>query len=317
MSALTAVANFASRTFALWIIVLSALALAFPHVFAPLEPYTVPLLAVVMLGMGLTLRFKDFAVVARRPVPLLIGVFAQYLIMPSLAWALGKALALPPELALGLILLGCVPSGTASNIMAYLARGDVAVSVAMTSVSTLVAIVITPYLVLFYGGHLLPVDTGAMVLSIAQVVLLPVLTGLLLQALLPKVVERMMPVVPTVSVVAVVIICAGVVGSSRDTFLEAAPLVIVGVVVHNLVGLALGYAVAWMTRVPESQRRAISFEVGIQNSGLAATLGAAHFGPAAALPGAIAAVWANLSGPVLATFWGRRGVEEPARETAD
>ncbi|GAB3721044.1 bile acid:sodium symporter family protein [Nocardiopsis nanhaiensis] len=313
MNLLSSIATFVSRTFAVWIIVFSGLAVGFPDVFAPLSEYTVPLLAVVMLGMGLTLRFGDFAMIVRRPVPLLTGVVAQYLVMPALAWAVAMVFGLPAEIALGLILLGSVPGGTASNVVAYLARGDVAVSVAMTSISTVVSILVTPFLVLFYGGHLVPVNTGEMVLSIAQVVLLPVLVGLLLRALMPRTIERATPLVPTVSVVAVVVICAGVVGASVETLLTAGMLVILAVVVHNLVGLAVGYVVAKLMGMPEAQRRAISFEVGIQNSGLAATLAVAHFGPAAALPGAIAAVWANISGPILATFWGGR----PPREAAE
>ncbi|MBB4932959.1 BASS family bile acid:Na+ symporter [Lipingzhangella halophila] len=318
MHILQTIATFASRTFAVWIIVFSGLAVLFPDVFAPLAGYTVPLLAVVMLGMGLTLRFADFTVVARRPIPLLTGVVTQFVVMPALAWGVATLLGLPAEVALGLILLGSVPGGTASNVVAYLARGDVAVSVAMTSISTIAAILVTPFLVLFYGGHLLPVDTGAMVLSIAQVVLLPVLAGLVLRALMPRVIERATPVVPMVSVVAVVVICSGVVGASVETLLAGGLLVIAAVMVHNLIGLAIGYGVAKLMGMSEAQRRSISFEIGIQNSGLASTLATAHFGPAAALPGAIAAVWANISGPLLSTFWGSRPPQDefPATTTA-
>jgi bile acid:Na+ symporter, BASS family len=270
------------------------------------------LLMVIMLGMGMTLRVGDFAIVARRPWALLVGVAAQYVVMPGLAWVLTQALDLPAAVAAGVILVGAAPGGTASNVMVYLAKGDTALSVAMTSVSTLLAPLLTPLLVLWLAGQYLPVDAGGLFVSIVQIVVVPVLLGLVLRMLVPRAVEAILPALPLVSVAGIAAVVVVVVAASSETILSVGSLVVVAVVLHNLLGYGVGYAIATSLRMPTAARRAIAIEVGMQNSGLAAGLATVHFTPAAALPAAIFSVWHNVSGSLLASYWARRDPGEDA-----
>ena len=259
-----------------------------------------PLLGVVMFGMGLTLRPADFALVAKRPVPILLGVAAQYVLMPLLAVFVSWLLRLPPEIAAGVILVGCAPGGTASNVVSYLARGDVAVSVTMTSVSTLLAPLLTPVLTLWLAGRYMPVDGASMARSIMVIVLFPVVAGVLVRLLLPRAVDHLLPVLPWLSVVVIAVIVAIVVSGSADKLLRAGLLVLAAVAIHNVLGYVLGYTVGRVTGQPVAVRRTTAVEVGMQNSGLAAALAAQYMSPLAALPGAVFSVWHNLSGAVLA-----------------
>ena len=207
------------------------------YLFAPTvhqaASWTNPLLGLVMFGMGLTLRPADFALVARRPVPIVLGVLAQYVLMPGIAVLVTWALQLPPEIAAGVILVGCAPGGTASNVVSYLARGDVAVSVTMTSISTLLAPLLTPLLTLWLAGAYMPLNGADMARSIAVVVLLPVLAGLVVRLLLPRMITRLLPVLPWLSVLAISVIVAIVVSGSAEKILQAGLLVLVAVAVHN------------------------------------------------------------------------------------
>jgi BASS family bile acid:Na+ symporter len=271
-----------------------------PGAVSGLSGWINPLLGLVMFGMGLTLRPVDFALVARHPLPVLLGVAAQYVLMPLLALLVVFLLRLPPELAAGVILVGCAPGGTASNVVAYLARGDVALSVAMTSVSTLLAPVLTPLLTLWLAGQYLPVDGAAMAWAITKIVLLPVVAGLAVRLLVPRLVGRALPVLPWVSVAAISLIVAIVVSASADRIVEAGLLVLAAVALHNVLGLLLGHLLGVLTGRPPAARRTIAVEVGMQNSGLAAGLAAQYMNPLAALPGAVFSVWHNLSGAVFA-----------------
>lgn len=265
-----------------------------------------PLLGVIMFTMGLTLTPIDFALVAKRPIPVFLGVIAQYTLMPLAALLVCWIMQLPPEIAAGVILLGCAPGGTASNVVAYLARGDVALSVTMTSVSTLLAPVFTPLLTLWLAGQYLPVDAGSMALSIAQIVLLPVIAGIVVRLLLPKLVARALGVLPWLSVLTISVVVALVVSGSADRVLEAGLLVFGAVVLHNLLGMALGYGAAALFRQPVQVRRTVAIEVGMQNSGLAAGLAATYLNPLAALPGAVFSIWHNMSGALFAAWCRRR-----------
>ncbi|MGW9825796.1 bile acid:Na+ symporter, BASS family [Brevibacterium pityocampae] len=258
------------------------------------------LLGVVMFTMGLTLRPVDFAMVAKRPLPVLLGVIAQFVIMPLVALLVVLLLQLPPEIAAGVILVGCAPGGTASNVVAYLARGDVALSVTMTSVSTLLAPLLTPLLTLWLAGQYMPVAAGSMALTIVQIVLVPVVLGVVVRLLLPKVVVRLLPVLPWLSVLTIAVIVAIVVSGSADRIIEAGLLVLAAVILHNVFGMALGYGAAAVFRLPLPSRRTMAVEVGMQNSGLAAGLAAQYMNPLAALPGAVFSVWHNVSGALFA-----------------
>ena len=284
-----------------------------PDATKQLVPYVNLLLGIIMFGMGLTLTVPDFALVARRPLPVLIGVVAQYVIMPLLGLGVTVLLQLPPELAAGVILVGCAPGGTSSNVISYLAKADTALSVTMTSISTLLAPIFTPLLTLWLAGQYMPVDGGAMALSIVQIVLLPVILGLVVRLLLAKVVDRILPVLPWLSTVAIALVVLAVVGNSADKVLEAGAIVLLAVVLHNVLGYLLGYGFARVLKQPVRSARTVSIEVGMQNSGLAAGLAAQYFSPAAALPGAVFSIWHNLSGAVLAMIY-RRSAASRAQE---
>lgn len=299
-------ARIAVTLFPLLILAGGLVAVLTPATFTGLGPLINPLLGVIMFGMGLTLTPVDFALVAKRPIPVVIGVVAQYVIMPLLGWGVSMALGLPPALAAGVILVGCCPGGTASNVVSYLARGDVALSVAMTSVSTILAPVLTPLLTLWLAGRYMPVDAAAIGLSILQIVLIPVVAGLVVRYFLPRLVERLLPALPWISVAAITVVVIAVVSGSAGIIFSAGLLVFAAVILHNGLGYALGYGAARAFRLPTPARRTTAIEVGMQNSGLAAGLARTYLTPEAALPGAIFSVWHNVSGAAMAAYWRRR-----------
>ncbi len=313
---ITALARFAGRWFAVLVVLGGVAGLLAPGPTSSLAGAIPVLLGVIMFGMGLTLRPADFAIVARRPQAVAIGVIAQFLVMPLAGWGVGWALGLAPALLVGMVLVGASPGGTASNVVVYLSRGDVALSVAMTSVSTLLAPLLTPLLVLLLAGSTLPVDAGGLFVSIVQVVLVPVLAGLTLRLAAARWVERVLPVLPLVSVTGIVVVVAAVVGSNAATVLSSGALLVLAVVVHNAIGLALGYGAARAGGLDTAARRAVTIEVGMQNSGLAATLATVHFTPLAALPAALFSVWHNISGALVATYWARRTPDDEPAATA-
>src|SRR5699024_1948477 len=270
-----------------------------------LGQYITILLGIVMFGMGLTLEPVDFKLVLTKPLSIIGGVLAQFIIMPLAAFIIAYLLKLPPELAAGLVLLGSVPGGTASNVMVYLARGNLPLSITMTSFSTLLAPIVTPLLLLLLAGQWLPVDPVSMFMSIIQVIIIPILLGFIVRRIMPVIVNKGIKVVPLISVTAIIIIVSAVVSGNVEEIANAGLIVFIAVVLHNGLGLLIGYFVAKFMGLSESERRAISIEVGMQNSGLGVALATAHFGPLAALPSALGAVWHNISGPILATFWSK------------
>lgn len=298
-------ARVAVTVFPLLILAGGALALFFPAPFTGLAAFINPALMLIMFGMGLTLTLPDFALVVRQPLPVLLGVVAQYVIMPLLGLGVSLLLQLPPALAAGVILVGCAPGGTASNVVTYLAKGNVALSVTMTSVSTLLAPVFTPLLTLWLAGQYMPVDAGAMALSIVQIVLIPVVLGLAARMLIPGLVDRVIPALPWVSVLAITFVVIAVVAGSAEAIFSAGLLILLAVVLHNAGGYLLGYGAAKLFRLPVPSRRTMAIEVGMQNSGLAAGLAKTYFAPEAALPGAVFSVWHNVSGALVAAFWRR------------
>ncbi|TEI17435.1 bile acid:sodium symporter family protein [Pseudomonas aeruginosa] len=305
MRALTALSRFVSASFPFWVLLFAILAFFRPAWFLPLTVAIAPLLGLVMFGMGLTLKGEDFREVARHPIRVLIGVLAQFVIMPGLAWLLCRLLQLPAEIAVGVILVGCCPGGTASNVMTWLSRGDVTLSVAITSVTTLLAPQVTPALVWLLASAWLPVSFAAMFLSILQVVLVPIALGLLAQRLLGERTRQVAEVLPLVSVFSIVVIIAAVVAASQARIAESGLLIMAVVMLHNGFGLSLGYLTGKLTGMPLAQRKALAIEVGMQNSGLGAALANAHFSPLAAVPSALFSVWHNLSGSLLAALFRR------------
>ena len=317
MKILETLSTIAGKYFAFWVIAIAVIAFMIPTPFLGLGGYITILLGVVMFGMGLTLKPVDFKIVLTKPLPVIVGVGAQFIIMPLVAFALAHLLKLPPELAAGLVLLGCVPGGTASNVMVYLAKGNLALSVAMTSLSTLLAPVVTPLLLLLLAGQWLPVDPVSMFQSIVQVIIIPIILGFAVQKLFPKAVEKSISIVPLISVTAILIIVSAVTAANADNVASSGLVVFIAVFLHNGFGLLLGYLTAVMLGLNENDRRAISIEVGMQNSGLGVALATAHFSPLAALPSVWGAIWHNISGPILATIWSKKPIVEEKDEPDD
>lgn len=291
---------------ALFVLLIGVVGAVRPQTLTWVGPYVGWLLGVVMFGMGMTLTFQDFKRVLQRPWEVLLGVVAQFLIMPLAAWFLVWLFALPPELAIGVVLVGTCPGGTASNVISYLARGDVALSVSMTMATTLLAPVVTPTLTWLLAGSWIEVSFTAMMISIAQMVLLPLLLGLTAHHFFERTVERILPVMPVVSVVTIVLLVGGVVALGAESLLDVGLLMAAIVVLHNAFGLVLGYGMARLFRLDSKKARTVSIEVGMQNSGMAASLAVLYFSPAAAIPGAIFSVWHNISGSIVANYFARR-----------
>ncbi len=289
------------------IILLSAvLALFFPSYFSFLSPSIInPMLGVVMLGMGLTLNPSDFKTVFSRPKDVIAGCAAQFVVMPLLALLLTKAFSLPAEIALEVVLVGCCPGGTASNVITYLSKGDLSLSVAMTTVSTLLAPLLTPFLTWALIGETVDVDVVSMFLSIFFVVILPVALGLMIQRFLPRFTKVVSTYLPSFSVLVIALIVMIVVSLNSGKLLSCGALVVLVVVLHNVLGLALGYTVAKLLRMSRAKAKAVSVEVGMQNSGLASSLALTSFAqyPLAAVPGAVFSVWHNISGAIVARVY--------------
>ena len=291
------------------IIFFSVLAFFWQDGFAWTTRYTSVFLGVAMFGMGLTIHMGDFHVVFSRPKEVIIGCVAQYTVMPLVAWILAVVFHLPQDLAIGVILVGCCPGGTASNVITYIAGGDVALSVGMTIVSTLAAPLMTPLLVYGLAGAWVEVSFWAMVLSVVKVILIPVLLGILLRSLFGKQIQKISDILPLISVVSIVMIISGIVANNAEKIVSCGVLVLGVVMLHNLFGMGIGLLAAKLLKVEYSRTTAIAIEVGMQNSGLAVSLATANFAanPLATLPGAIFSVWHNISGSIFAGIR-RRGM---------
>ncbi len=287
---------------ALLAVIFAAVALVVPASFKWVTPHITILLGVIMFGMGMTLRVEDFKEIFRRPRDVFIGLLAQFTIMPLLAWGLAIIFQLPPELAAGMILVGTCPGGTASNVMTYLAKGDLALSVSITMAATLLAPFLTPLLTWKLAGAWIEVSLSAMMLSIAQVVIAPILLGIVLNHFFAETVKRIVKILPLVSIVAILLILGGVVAVNAEKILATGLLLMLAVVCHNLLGYGLGFGAAKIFKLNMAKAKAVSIEVGMQNSGLAVSLAMIHFGAAAAIPGAMFSVWHNISGSMLANF---------------
>jgi len=300
--------DFIARWMGLMVLVVGAISMLAPMSFAWIDTKAInPLLGVIMFGMGLTLSPKDFKIVLSRPKDILVGCLAQFTVMPLLAWLLTLAFSLPKELALGVILVGCCPGGTASNVITYLAKGDLALSVGMTACSTLLAPFVTPLLVWLMAGTMVDVDTFGMLLSIVYVVIAPIVVGLLCQRFMPKVTKALTPYLPAFSSLAIAFTVGIVVSHNADRLLVGGLTVILVVMLHNLLGLSLGFLIGRLLRLQEPKCVALSIEVGMQNSGLASSLAVTHFAtfPLATIPGAVFSVWHNISGALAAKIFQR------------
>lgn len=303
----------ATDLFPVWALAVSAAAWFAPDAFVPLRPAIVPLLGVIMFGMGITLTARDFRAVTKRPAVLGLGVALQFAVMPAAAFGVARVLGLDPQLTAGLVLVGSCPGGTASNVIAFLAKADVALSITLTALSTVLAVVATPLLVDFYVGRSVDVDVISMIGSVLRIVLVPVALGVAANTwLTPRVrgLETLKRGFPLVSVAAICLIIGIVLALSHERLAELSGWVAVAVALHNGVGLAAGYALPRLLGHPERVCRTLAIEVGMQNSGLGVALAVQYFSAVAALPGALFSIWHNLSGSLLAALWSRRAPAE-------
>ena len=293
-----------------WIVLaIAALALFLPGTCLWIQTKWINyLLMVVMFGMGLTMKLSDFAVVFMKPRDVVIGCASQFILMPLLAFALGKIFGLSDELLVGVVLVGTCPGGTSSNVITYLSKGDTALSVGMTSINTLLAPLLTPALTYLYLRTTVSVDVMSMFLSIIQVVLIPIGLGLLINKLFGQYTQKITDLLPTVSVTAICLIVAAVVSHNSEKILSTGPVIFAVVILHNLLGYLCGYLIAVLFRMDLPRKKAVAIEIGMQNSGLATSLAGSAFPDLAmaTVPGAIFSVWHNISGAVLAGFFNRR-----------
>lgn len=320
MNALKKLSNFFGQNMAVIVIAVAALALLAPGSVSFIKTsYVNTLLGIVMFGMGLTLRPGDFKVVFSRPKDVVLGCIAQFTIMPLLAFLLTRLFRLSPELAIGVILVGTCPGGTSSNVMTYLSKGDVPLSVGMTAVSTVLAPFLTPLLTYVYAGAKVDVNMASMFLSIIKVVIVPIATGFIINHFFSRFTQNVVEILPLISTTAIVAIVAAVVSANSSKIMTSGLLIVGVVILHNVLGYFLGFSIGKLLKLDSSKCRAISIEVGMQNSGLATSLAATHFAqyPLATIPGAVFSVWHNISGAVLANIYARTaGQAGPAASSA-
>lgn len=312
MQILKNISDFVSKYMAIIVVLTTAFALMSPNSFTWIAPHISLMLGIIMFGMGMTLSSEDFRRILKRPKDVFIGIIAQFTIMPLLAYLLAHGFNLPPDIAVGVILVGTCPGGTASNVMTYLAKGDVALSVSITMTTTLLAPILTPFLTYMLAGEWIEVSFAAMMKSILQVVILPIAAGFAVNMLFKKYVEKIKELLPLISITVILMILGGVVGVSADRILETGLVIMAVVICHNLFGYALGFLLAKAVKMDMSKAKAVSIEVGMQNSGLATSLAIVHFGAAAAIPGAIFSVWHNISGSIAANYLSKKNANNNA-----
>lgn len=305
MSTFLRFTQFIQKTFALWVVLFAGIALIVPEAFVWLKAYIIWMLGIIMFGMGMTMTVDDFKGVLHNPKAVVIGVVAQFMVMPGLAYLLCQLFQLPPAIAIGVILVGCCPGGTASNVITYMAKGNTALSVACTSVSTILAPVLTPAIFYLLASQWIEINAMSMLGSILKVVLFPIILGLIVRSVLKQKVETYIQVMPLISVLAIVAIVAAIIAGSKTQILESGLLILAVVALHNGLGYLLGFGASRLFKLPYADSKAIAIEVGMQNSGLGVALAAVHFAasPITAVPSAIFSLWHNISGPALATYW--------------
>lgn len=299
---------FVIRLFPVWALLLSAFALWQPTLFTPLKTGIIPLLMLIMFGMGMTLTLRDFIRVWEQPAVIGLGVLLQFLLMPLAAWLISKGLQLDTALLIGMVLVGASPGGTASNVICYLARGNVALSVSLTLSSTLLATLLTPLLTWVYVAHEVPVPVMDMLLNVLKIIAMPVVFGAALNSLLGGRLQKVQGIFPLISVMAIVLIIAIIAALNRERLLDVGIILLIAIVLHNSAGLIGGYTIARLFKYDPVTARTLAIEVGMQNSGLAVALALKYFpslGALTALPGALFSIWHNLSGSMLAAWWSR------------
>ena len=290
----------------LWVIALGILGYIYPPPLVAFRPYLDWMFFGTMLGIGCTMNFSDFEPLRRRPHLVLLGILVQFLVMPGCGFLIAKALRLPPDLFLGMILVGVVPGAMASNVIAYLAKTDVAYSIALTTTATLLSPLLTPALTYLYASTVIQIDFLAMLLSILKIVILPLAIGFMLKHRFQRQIDKIHGTFPALSALCIAIICGMVVALNQSRIASLTGVLFLAIVVHNLLGYTGGYLGGMLLRFDPRRRRTLSIEVGMQNAGLGAVLAIKHFSPETALIPAIFATWCVITASLLARFWGRQ-----------
>lgn len=303
---MSSINKFMQKNMSLIVIIVTATALFFPVTFSWTVSKVTILLGIVMLGMGMTLKVEDFKFILQNPRNVLIGAIAQFTIMPLTAFLITKIFLFPPEIAAGIILVGACPGGTSSNVMTFLAKGDLALSISMTMTTTILSPLVTPALMFLFAGEWLEISFYSMMISIFQVVVIPIFLGIFINAMFGKKLKNFLEYLPMISISAIILILGGVVAINSGKIFEVGLMILIAVVLHNLLGYFLGFVLAKSLKMEMSKAKAISIEVGMQNSGLATSLAIVHFGASAAIPGAIFSVWHNISGSLIANYFSEK-----------
>ncbi|MCO4525722.1 putative Na+ dependent transporter [Streptococcus infantarius subsp. infantarius] len=304
MEKLTDFSKQLSKWFTLVVIIWAFFNYLFPQTSTWVIPNISYLLGIILFGMGLTLQTEDFVRISKRPIPVILGTVAHYIIMPSLAWLLCHLFHLTGATAAGVILVGSCPSGTSSSVMAFLSGGDVALDVSIEILSTLLAPIMLPLLLSILAGQFIAVPAVSLFLSTLRIVVVPIILGVLVHTLLGKKINAIIQLMPLISQVAILLIIGAVVSANHaNIFTTATALVIPVVMLHNLCGYGLGFVFSKLLHLKETQQKAITFEVGMQDSSLGATLAMKYFVPQAAIPSTIFSIWHNISGSILSSWW--------------
>lgn len=317
MKAIVGLGHFLGKYFSVFVLAAAVISYFEPAVTLWVLPYVTYLLGIIMFGMGMTLKKEDFSEVVKRPKDVFIGVCAHYIIMPLVAYVLCFLFKLPPEIAVGVILVGCCPSGTASNVMCFLAKGDVALGVSIGAVSTLIAPVMLPFILWLLAGQWVNIPTWSLFISVFEIVIVPIVLGILVNAFFGQKVQKVTAALPLVSTVAIILIAGGVVAASHQhsDLLTAGSLIVIPVVMlHNLFGYLLGYVFSRLLGMNYAKSRAVTFEVGMQNSALGVALAMHYFSPLTAIPATLFSIWHNMSGSLLASYWAGKADKEEAKK---
>lgn len=296
METIKKINNLFNKYLVLFVVGIAAIALIVPQTFTWASDYTSIFLQVIMFGMGMTMTLGDFSEILKTPGKVLLVSTMQFGFMPLSAFLIAKIFNLPDDIALGLILVGCVPGGTSSNVITYLSNGNVPLSITATSVSTLLAPVMTPLILSFYGSAYVEISFWSMFLSIFQIVLVPIVAGVTVNYLFNKYIDPVKELLPTISTLGILLVLGGTVSVNADTLMASGLIMFLAVTLHNVVGYVVGHVVCHLFKMDEGSTRAMAIEVGMQNTGLAASLGLTHFNPAAALAGAVGAIMHNVVG---------------------
>lgn len=303
------IGGFVKKYMSLMVLIASIIAFFRPNSFLWVVPNMNTILGFIMFGMGMTLKRDDFTLIIKRPKDVVLGTLAQYIIMPLGAFLVVKIFNLPGEIAVGLILLGACPGGVTSNVMSFIAKGDVALSVTFTTIATLLAPIVTPSFILLFAGQWVQIDALGMFISITKVVIVPILLGGICHRFFSKLTEKGIRILPSVSGLAMVFLVGGIVSANADKLTFSVIIVALTVIIHNILGYIGGYIAATKIGFNEEKKRVLSIETGMKNATLATTLAMAHFAPQAAIAPAIAGIWHAFSVSVLANYWGNKDIK--------